>query len=666
VCGIAGYSIGSEIAEQFGAERAANIAHDGIMYNRHRGLDAGGWYAQYDEPIDDLYTLVYKRPGDPADSIEEFPQGKPVVMATHTRAATNGRPEILANDHPLVIGDAVVVHNGMVGNHNWLKKDLEDKLAADLKVDKFEFPTVDSSVLAGALHLMVKDWDNKEQLRAFSTFLRGTIGGVAMAASLRSVPGIQLLAKEGISPLVVAIHKDLPIVLWASEEDALFKIMERFNIPQDDYDLGTMRNGHMLVIDHGRVLHGLEWVAAPKYHGYTGGGMSVSRYSPLVPDKSISTLKVFDKRGWLGDWVKPRSVVGWQRPEDYPYRVEPLNIHEALQEPGMNETVRRFMSEATVALMLSEDKNPLRYNMSDIYFYLIFGNNWPLTEIVVNGTGNVQDIHYFQDALAMDFKRWEIVEEKEEEKEEEEEEEDGPLGSFFKRDIVWHQPKNPFDPKDATNRRIVPFEKKQRDACMVQSWQSWKYEDTQMVMEGIRPPNEFSAPKGKRAYRVRNTPYAITVNKWCQKHSDYLSDHDEDDALDCTMFRDEAYVAASMAWDLSILKSDFISDIGLVYNWNVQDIDLAIECQNAGHDFEPLFGQEFDVLVNNTNDNFFLTGELCETCGVVRYIGTDHPWIDISRWVVLDHITGLVTDEDFEKVAARLGLGNQESEALKL
>ena len=345
MCGIGGYNIGSEVATEFGQRRAARLTRDVLLYNRHRGINAGGWYVQYDVPLSDMdgkYTRTFKQAGDPL-GIDCFPEGKPVAMAAHTRAATSGSPDMLENDHPLIVGDSVIVHNGMISNDTQLKYSLSTAMG-----DGFVFPEVDSSVLAGGLNLAVQDWYDDGQLQKFVDFLSHDVhGSVAMAGSLATKPGVQVLARTGGSPLVVARHKSLPIVLWASEPDAVWKMATRFQKKHGDFWVAPMSTNSMLIVDHGRIVNSFSWDTVPSWN-FRAKSYTMQRHTPYFGDKTlVRSYTTTDEYMWANDSRYPNSAFLYDK-DSHAWVLKELSVSEMFKDRiKFDPDILQMAAEAT-------------------------------------------------------------------------------------------------------------------------------------------------------------------------------------------------------------------------------------------------------------------------------------------------------------------------------
>ncbi len=116
MCGIDGY---------VGERDAAPIVLEGLSRLEYRGYDSVGVAVFEDE----AGISIYKRAGKIADLSSElsgqWPTGKQAIG--HTRWATHGKPsDTNAHPHSDCTGRVVVIHNGIVENHEELRRSLAD------------------------------------------------------------------------------------------------------------------------------------------------------------------------------------------------------------------------------------------------------------------------------------------------------------------------------------------------------------------------------------------------------------------------------------------------------------------------------------------------------------------------------------------------------------
>src|SRR5579859_3020665 len=119
----------------------------------------------------------------------------------HDRAATQGDPDKMENNHPVYSGVTAVTHNGMISNDFGLFNSLKLERKAE----------VDTDIIRALL-------DRDGLTRKGIESLNRMMGSAAIACASTKFPGKLLLARSG-SPLVVASVGEQ--MIWASEKGAI-------------------------------------------------------------------------------------------------------------------------------------------------------------------------------------------------------------------------------------------------------------------------------------------------------------------------------------------------------------------------------------------------------------------------------------------------------------
>ena len=119
MCGIAGFSIGR------GDHRNVNcrqLAKHLLLAIQERGEDATG--AAWSEADGNDKAVMFAKLDIPADefvnSLNDLMPRYSRTAILHTRWATKGDPEEMGNNHPIVVGDIVGIHNGVITNDDYL------------------------------------------------------------------------------------------------------------------------------------------------------------------------------------------------------------------------------------------------------------------------------------------------------------------------------------------------------------------------------------------------------------------------------------------------------------------------------------------------------------------------------------------------------------------
>ena len=206
MCGIVGY---------IGNRSAAPILMDGLDKLSYRGYDSAGIAV-----IDAGNKINVRKAKGKLDNLADLLVSSPVegcVGIGHTRWATHGEPSDLnAHPHTDVKGGIAVVHNGIIENHESLRRYLTAEGAVFVS-------QTDTEVIAHLLKHLYKG-DMKEALLKAITMLEGSY---ALGVVCDEEPGVLYCARND-SPLVVGskdgesfIASDIPALL-AYTRDVIF------------------------------------------------------------------------------------------------------------------------------------------------------------------------------------------------------------------------------------------------------------------------------------------------------------------------------------------------------------------------------------------------------------------------------------------------------------
>ena len=180
MCGIVGI---------IGKEPVAERLLDGLRRLEYRGYDSAGICTIDDGAFDRRRAEGKLR--NLAGTLTEAPLAGEVGIA-HTRWATHGAPTV-DNAHPHIVGDVVIVHNGIIENF----KPLRDELIADGRT--FASQT-DTEVVA---HLIAREVEKGVPAReAVAVVLPRLHGAFALAVMVRTEPDVIIGARLG-APLTV-------------------------------------------------------------------------------------------------------------------------------------------------------------------------------------------------------------------------------------------------------------------------------------------------------------------------------------------------------------------------------------------------------------------------------------------------------------------------------
>lgn len=204
MCGIVGAVAQRDVAE---------ILIEGLHRLEYRGYDSAGVAV-----VDKQHHLQRIRCLGKVKALDEAVAKQPLIGGTgiaHTRWATHGEPSE-ANAHPHVSGHITVVHNGIIENHEALRK--------TLKARGYQFLSqTDTEVIA---HLV--EWENRTSnslLEAVQKAVKQLSGAYGMVVLHCEQPDRLIAARSG-SPLVIGLG--LGENFLASDQLALLSVTHRF------------------------------------------------------------------------------------------------------------------------------------------------------------------------------------------------------------------------------------------------------------------------------------------------------------------------------------------------------------------------------------------------------------------------------------------------------
>ncbi|WP_299732180.1 glutamine--fructose-6-phosphate transaminase (isomerizing) [uncultured Endozoicomonas sp.] len=284
MCGIIGAVAQRDVAE---------ILLEGLRRLEYRGYDSAG-LAVVDNS-DELHRV--RRIGKVAELTDAVSQS-PVHGGTgiaHTRWATHGEPSE-RNAHPHVSGDRfVVVHNGIIENHETLRVLLQN--------EGFEFTSgTDTEVIVHLVnHEQQKGGTLLEAVQRTVTQLEGAYGMVVMD---RTDSDRLIVARSG-SPLVIGLGLGENFI--ASDQLALFPVTRRFMYLEEG-DVAEVTRTDVTVLDSNG--HPVEREARDSDIEHDAGDKGQYRHYMLKeiheqPEALTNTLE-----GRLGEHQVNLSVLG--------------------------------------------------------------------------------------------------------------------------------------------------------------------------------------------------------------------------------------------------------------------------------------------------------------------------------------------------------------------
>lgn len=214
MCGIVGAA----------AERnVAKILLEGLRRLEYRGYDSAGL------AIVDKVEIQLRKANGKVSELEVKLSSQPAKGTTgiaHTRWATHGKPSE-KNAHPHCSDHIVVVHNGIIENHEPLRNQLQK--------DGYTFISeTDTEVVA---HLIHKIFEKTGDLKsAVASAIKEFEGAYALGVCSTKEPGTIIAARSG-SPLVIGVGIEENFI--ASDQLALRQVTDRF-IYLEEEDLAVV------------------------------------------------------------------------------------------------------------------------------------------------------------------------------------------------------------------------------------------------------------------------------------------------------------------------------------------------------------------------------------------------------------------------------------------
>jgi glucosamine--fructose-6-phosphate aminotransferase (isomerizing) len=229
MCGIVGAVAQRDVVQ---------ILLEGLRRLEYRGYDSAGVAV-----INPAQELVRVRSMGKVQSLAAAINAEPVPGGTgiaHTRWATHGEPSE-ANAHPHVSGDIAVVHNGIIENHEHLRRELQSQ--------GYVFSSqTDTEVIAHLIERELRDASGENQLltavMAARTLLEGAYGMVVID---RNDPERMIVARSG-SPLVIGYGIGENFV--ASDLLALLPVTRKFAYLEEG-DVAEISRSDVRIFDAG-------------------------------------------------------------------------------------------------------------------------------------------------------------------------------------------------------------------------------------------------------------------------------------------------------------------------------------------------------------------------------------------------------------------------------
>lgn len=197
----------------------------------------------------------------------EIMAGKPTLFMGHTRAATQGSADDLANTSPLYAGALIGCHNGDVS---------PESVPGRVALAASAHGGTDSELLFRALDRVRGD------RRAMTRVLRQVQGRVALALFDRSRPSRLYLVRGALSPLSYA-RDEHGNFYYASNPD-WFRRVEAKKLGVTFTEIMMVPEGHLLTVS-----------------ALTGEIESVRRFTPTARERDIRLMSISAYRGFTSE-----------------------------------------------------------------------------------------------------------------------------------------------------------------------------------------------------------------------------------------------------------------------------------------------------------------------------------------------------------------------------
>ncbi len=215
---------------------SVNILLDGLKRLEYRGYDSAGIAMLNGSNINRCRVK-----GKVAGLVDEVDNQalKGTVGIAHTRWATHGKPNT-QNAHPQMSGnDVAVVHNGIIENHQDLRKNHE-------KAGVIYLSDTDTEVIVHQIKINVDNGSNL--LLAVQDAIDKLQGAYGIGVISTSEPERLIAARQG-SPLVIGIGKGENFI--ASDISALLSVTQKFIILEDG-DVADISHDKIVIYDNNR------------------------------------------------------------------------------------------------------------------------------------------------------------------------------------------------------------------------------------------------------------------------------------------------------------------------------------------------------------------------------------------------------------------------------
>lgn len=259
MCGIAGYNL---TLDDLVNVNTTNLAIDLLHQIESRGTDATGaaWWEDG--------TLMVQKDGMRARWFTEFmemPNGVRNAIL-HTRFGTKGHESNNDNNHPIVTGKIVGVHNGCIYN--------DDELFKEMGLDEYRIAQVDTEAIFASIAYgsLTSPGGTPRLANDLKGVLEKIEGSAAIAwFEIEGDDSIMHAARLSSSPFYYG-HTASGSFIFASERDHLKKACDNNGI--ELVEIAFLNEGDYITVKDGKVIDGFKFDPADRWSAYTGTSYS--------------------------------------------------------------------------------------------------------------------------------------------------------------------------------------------------------------------------------------------------------------------------------------------------------------------------------------------------------------------------------------------------------
>lgn len=229
MCGIVGY-VGDK-------HNAVDVLLCGLKSLEYRGYDSAGIAFYQSNKL-----KVVKTSGKVKNLEDKLEiRGNVSIGIGHTRWATHGKANDI-NAHPHSVGDVTIVHNGIIENHDELKKELVKNGY------KFKSET-DTEIACALIDYIYKK--NKNKFDAFKSFSNKVKGSYALAVIFDDEKDT-LYAIRKDSPLIVGVGNNENFI--ASDVPAILKYTNKYILLEENEYVEVKKDNIIIYDFKGKII----------------------------------------------------------------------------------------------------------------------------------------------------------------------------------------------------------------------------------------------------------------------------------------------------------------------------------------------------------------------------------------------------------------------------